>query len=127
MKKTDVYLTVQQVTEELGISYQNALYQIRTGKLPAKKVGKAFKIPGNYRELMEEMARELKVKPKRRGRPSKKDKVVLPGAKKERSSKISKEQTMIATQDIIFGNLAKAIEDIVKHKVTEALGKKKRV
>lgn len=125
MKKTEIYLTVQQVAEELGISYQKALYQIKTGKLPAKKVGKAFKIPSNYRELMEKIAQELKEKPKRRGRPSRKDKAVLPSARKGRSPKLSEEQALIATQDIIFNNLAKAIQDLVEHQITEALGKKK--
>ncbi|NPV92853.1 MAG: helix-turn-helix domain-containing protein [Firmicutes bacterium] len=119
MNSDSDFLTVAQVAEELQANYQKVLYMIRTNKLPAKKEGKAFKIPSNYRELMVEKAKENKGRKKRaskKGRPAVKD--AAPRAGRAKKLDIAEEQ--------LAGNLAKAIMDLVEYQVSAALNKSKK-
>lgn len=113
---TEKYLTVSRAAEELQVSYQKVLYMIKTGKLPAEKEGKAFKIPANYRELMTE------------GRPRKK-RISKKAAPKGKQGRPKKEQAKSAlplvNQDALVNNLAKAMQDLVEFQVGVVLGKKK--
>lgn len=97
------------------------LYMIRTGKLPAEKEGKAFKIPTNYKELITEVS-------PRKKRVSKKAAVKgKPGRpKKEQGKKeLAKSAMPLVSKDTLVNNLVKVIQDLVEFQIGAVLGKKK--
>ncbi|NPV89881.1 MAG: helix-turn-helix domain-containing protein [Firmicutes bacterium] len=104
------YLSVSQVAEELQVSYQKVLYMIRTGKLPAEKEGKAFKIPANYREVLVEVRPRKKMASKKSAAKGKQGRA---------------KQEVVVGKDALVNNLAKAIQELVKFQVEKALGNKK--
>ena len=132
------YLTVPQVAEELQSNYQKVLYMIKKGKLPAEKEGKAFKIPANYQELMAKIAQQSKEKEPRKKRVSKKaaskGKPGKPGRPKKEKPVVKGERNVVqkpqievqpVSQNFLFNNLAKAIQDLVEFQVGVVLGKRK--
>lgn len=120
MNSDSDFLTVAQVAEELKANYQKVLYMIRTNKLPAKKEGKAFKIPSNYQELMVEKAKENKGRKKRVSKKGKR------AVAKETVPKVGRAKKQEFGDEQLVSNLAKAIMDLVEYQVAAALSKSKK-
>ncbi|NPV89157.1 MAG: hypothetical protein HPY50_00080 [Firmicutes bacterium] len=107
------YLTVSEVVDQLKSNYQKVLYLIRTNRIPAEKEGRAFRIPANYRELMEQKGDTV------RKRSSHKGKRVSMKDKRGRAEV----QKPAVNQDQLMLNLAQAIQDLVEYQVREAIKK----
>lgn len=108
------YLTVSQVVDQLKSNYQKVLYLIRTNRIPAEKEGRAFKIPANYREIMEQKGDAVR---KRSGRKGKR--VSL----KDKRGRTEIEKPAV-NRDQLVQNLAQAIQDLVEYQIGEAIKKR---